>query len=132
MGLFSFGRKAQLIATTTIKSLRETWKFKLREEKVIIGRKSSYLPSDNRLLMRKLNGRIDLGDIPISRSVSKIHFELTWNPKEKKYYIKDLSRRGTWINGQKMEAAGDHGVALNNRDTISIGDEKQFNFQILY
>ena len=44
MSLFSFGKKAQLLVTATVAGIDERWTFKLKEDRVVIGRKEGYNP----------------------------------------------------------------------------------------
>ena len=131
MSLFSSGKKAQLLVTATVAGIDERWTFKLKEDRVVIGRKEGYNPKDNKLFVIKEKEKISIASVPITKmTISREHCELVWDARGRTYSVQPLSRREVLVNGHSLE--WNEKAILDDKFTISIGEGSLIKLQILY
>ncbi|MBI4152536.1 FHA domain-containing protein [Candidatus Woesearchaeota archaeon] len=131
MSLFGFGKKAQLLVTATVAGIDERWTFKLKENRVVIGRKEGYNPKDNQLFVIKEREKISIASVPITKmTISREHCELVWDARGRTYSVQRLSKGEVLVNSHPLERK--EKAILDDQFTISIGEGALINLQILY
>ncbi len=69
---------------------------------------------------------VDLA-LEVNTNVSKEHCEIRWDEKARRFFIKDLSKFGTWVNGERVAAETE--VALPGQATLVLANTVTLQFR---